>query len=74
MGGGGGGLLPSYEKFHQRKFAKKICHNGVSKTTSLGRKNNHTETYKWHSFQARNLVGELQEHNLYTKTNSRLPF
>jgi hypothetical protein len=53
----GGSLLPSYEKFHQRKFAKKICLNGVSKTTSLGRKNNHTETYKMAFFPGKKLGG-----------------
>ncbi len=43
--------------------SKKICHNGGKENraicdfskTSLGSKNNHRETYKWHSLQARNL-------------------
>jgi polyribonucleotide nucleotidyltransferase len=77
----GSGLLPSYEKFHQRKFAKKICHNGVRK---IGRFVISAKQLLWegkiithrhtNGILSRQETWGLQEHNLSTKTNSRLPF
>jgi hypothetical protein len=72
----GGGLLPSYEKFHPRKFAimgvRKIGRFVIS-AKLLWEAKIITERHT-NGILCRQETWGLHEHNLSTKTNSRLPF